>query len=97
MSYYGHGGSSYGSSRSKSTHFLLLSFVHSICSGSYGDHRGSSNGHGRDRPGGNSLLDDLDSFDVAPIRPGPPIVKNFYAESPMVASRPPVNRPPFSS
>jgi len=74
MSYYGRGGSSYGSSSSSSR-------------GSYGDHR-NSNGHSRDRQGGNNLLDDLDSFTVAPLRPGPPIIKNFYVESPIISSRP---------
>lgn len=46
--------------------------------------------YGNNRPGGNSLLDDLDSFDVAPLRPGPPVIKNFYVESPLVANRAPV-------
>ncbi|CAF1305343.1 unnamed protein product [Adineta steineri] len=51
--------------------------------GSYGNHRG-----GGDRHGGNNLLDDLDSFTVAPLRPGPPVIKNFYTESPMISNRP---------
>lgn len=70
--------------------FAYIRIVKSI-SGSYGDHR-NSNGHSRDRQGGNNLLDDLDSFTVAPLRPGPPIIKNFYVESPIISSRPQVNQ-----
>lgn len=54
--------------------------------GSYGSNR--TGGNERDRHGGNNLLDDLDSFDVAPLRPGPPVIKNFYSESSLVSSRP---------
>lgn len=39
---------------------------------------------------GKNLLDDLDSFTVAPLRPGPPVVKDFYAESALIANRPQV-------
>jgi hypothetical protein len=54
--------------------------------GSYGSYRGGD----RDRHGGNNLLDDLDSFTVAPLRPGPPVIKNFYSESPLITNRPQV-------
>jgi hypothetical protein len=63
-----------------------------IVTGSYGNNRPSTNGYERDRHGGNSLLDDLDSFDVGPLRPGPPVIKNFYIESPLITSRPQVIR-----
>ncbi len=63
-----------------------------IVTGSYGNNRPSANGYERDRHGGNSLLDDLDSFDVGPLRPGPPVIKNFYIESPLITSRPQVIR-----
>ncbi|CAF1096454.1 unnamed protein product [Adineta ricciae] len=59
---------------------------------SYGPPRSSHGGNyrsnDRDRHGGNSLLDDLDSFTVAPLRPGPPVIKNFYSESPLISNRP---------
>lgn len=55
---------------------------------SYGNSRMNSNTKERDRHGGNNLLDDLDSFVVRPLRPGPPIIKNFYSESPLIATRP---------
>jgi hypothetical protein len=58
--------------------------------GSYGNNRAGGNSNGRDRHGGNSLLDDLDSFTVGPLRPGPPVIKNFYSESPLVSNRPQV-------
>ena len=51
--------------------------------GSYGSSNRSSNG--------NSLLDDLDSFVVEPLRPGPPVIKNFYSESPLITNRSQVN------
>jgi hypothetical protein len=53
-----------------------------MSSGSYG----SSNR-------GNDQLGDLNSFVVAPLRPGAPIVKNFYAESSLIVSRPQVKAP----
>jgi hypothetical protein len=56
--------------------------------GSYGNNRGHGDGKERDRRGGNSLLDDLDSFVVDPIRPGPPVIKNFYSESSLITARP---------
>ena len=56
--------------------------------GAYGNSRVHGDGKDRDRRGGNSLLDDLDSFTVAPLRPGPPVIKNFYSESPMILNRP---------
>ena len=49
-----------------------------------------SGSYGNNRSNGNSLLDDLDSFDVGPLRPGPAVIKNFYVESPLVANRAPV-------
>jgi hypothetical protein len=52
--------------------------------GSYGNNNRSSNG--------NNLLDDLDSFDVGPLRPGPPVIKKFYSESPLVTNRPQVRK-----
>ncbi len=55
---------------------------------SYGNHNRSSQG--------NSLLDDLDSFVVGPLRPGPPVIKNFYSESPLVTNRPQVRRIEFN-
>ncbi|UJR20848.1 hypothetical protein I4U23_023958 [Adineta vaga] len=59
---------------------------------SYGQSRGSYGGNhrsnDRDRHGGNNLLDDLDSFTTAPLRPGPPVIKNFYSESPLISNRP---------
>ncbi len=64
----------------KNDFFLLLI-------GSYGNHNRSSQG--------NSLLDDLDSFVVGPLRPGPPVIKNFYSESPLVTNRPQVSRIEF--
>jgi hypothetical protein len=57
------------------------------CIGSYGDRYRSN---GSNQSGGN-LLDDLDSFAVAPLRPGPPVIKNFYVESSLITSRPQVN------
>jgi ATP-dependent RNA helicase DDX5/DBP2 len=36
---------------------------------------------------GNSLLDDLNSFAVEPLRPGPPVIKNFYSESSLISNR----------
>jgi hypothetical protein len=54
-------------------------------SGSYGNNR--AGGNQRERHGGNNLLDDLESFVVAPLRPGPPVIKNFYSESPIIANR----------
>jgi len=51
---------------------------------SYGNKNRSNNG--------NNLLDDLDSFDVGPLRPGPPIIKNFYSESPLITNRPQVRK-----
>jgi len=47
---------------------------------SYGNNNRTSNGK--------NLLDDLDSFDVGPLRPGPAIIKNFYSESSLVTNRP---------
>jgi len=44
--------------------------------------------HSSQNSNGKNLLDDLDSFTVAPLRPGPPVVKNFYVESPLIANRP---------
>lgn len=95
MSYYGRGGnnsSSYGSSRGKIFCIRKEFFIEIFLEGSYGNNRPSGNSHERDRHGGNSLLDDLDSFDVGPLRPGPPVIKNFYVESPLVANRPQVQR-----
>jgi hypothetical protein len=83
MSYYGRGGNSYGSSRGKISNEDKYLY-HFYFKGSYGNNRTG------DRYGGNSLLDDLDSFSVGPLRPGPPVLKNFYTESPGVASRPQV-------
>jgi hypothetical protein len=54
---------------------------------SYGNNNRTSNG--------NSLLDDLDSFVVGPLRPGPPVIKNFYSESPLITNRPQVRRVEF--
>ena len=54
--------------------------------GSYGNNRPNE----RDRYGGNNLLDDLDSFEVGPLRPGPAVIKNFYTESALVVNRPQV-------
>jgi len=92
MSYYGRGGSSYGSSRGKLSTKKKDFFVYFIFKGSssYGNNRTS--GNERDRHSGNNLLDDLDSFDVGPLRPGPPVIKNFYSESPLITNRPPVKR-----
>ncbi|CAF1347441.1 unnamed protein product [Rotaria magnacalcarata] len=56
--------------------------------GSYGNNRGHGGVKDRDRHGGNNLLDDLDSFTVGPLRPGPTVIKNFYTESPLITSRP---------
>ena len=55
---------------------------------------GNNNNNYRSSKGsyGNSLLDDLDSFEVGPLRPGPPIIKNFYSESPLISSRPQVTK-----
>jgi len=47
---------------------------------SYGNNNRTNNG--------NSLLDDLDSFVVGPLRPGPAVIKNFYSESPLISKRP---------
>jgi hypothetical protein len=51
--------------------------------GSYGNNN---------RSNGNSLLDDLDSFVVGPLRPGPTVIKNFYSESPLLTNRPQVKK-----
>ncbi|CAF1357737.1 unnamed protein product [Rotaria sordida] len=56
--------------------------------GSYGNNRVHTNVKERDRHGGNNLLDDLDSFVVGPLRPGPPVIKNFYSESLLISNRP---------
>jgi len=61
-------------------------FIYLISKGSYGNNRSNE----RDRHGGNNLLDDLDSFVVGPLRPGPPVIKNFYIESSLVSNRPQV-------
>jgi superfamily II DNA/RNA helicase len=53
---------------------------HGSSKNSYGNHSRSSHG--------NNLLDDLDSFVVGPLRPGPPVIKNFYSESPLITNRP---------
>jgi hypothetical protein len=47
----------------------------------------SSYGNNNRTNNGNNLLDDLGSFDVGPLRPGPPVIKNFYSESPLVTNR----------
>jgi ATP-dependent RNA helicase DDX5/DBP2 len=52
----------------------------------YGSSKGSYGNNNR-TGNGNSLLDDLDSFDVGPLRPGPPIIKNFYSESSLIKNR----------
>lgn len=89
MTYYGRGGSSYNSSKSKEYLKLKCLFIDLIfLKGSYGSSR--NNGNERDRHGGNNLLDDLDSFVVGPLRPGPPVIKNFYTESPLILNRPQV-------
>jgi hypothetical protein len=56
--------------------------------GSYGNNNRTNNG--------NNLLDDLGSFDVGPLRPGPPVIKNFYSESPLVTNRTQVRRFAFN-
>jgi len=56
--------------------------------GSYGNNNRTNNG--------NNLLYDLGSFDVGPLRPGPPVIKNFYSESPLVTNRTQVRRFAFN-
>jgi len=51
---------------------------------SYGNNNRTNNG--------NNFLDDLDSFDVGPLRAGPPVIKNFYSESSTITNRPQVRR-----
>ncbi|CAF0815449.1 unnamed protein product [Adineta steineri] len=46
---------------------------------SYGNYQATSNG--------NNFLDNLDFFDIAPLRPGQPIIKNFYSETSLIANR----------
>ena len=91
MSYYGRGGGGGGgSSYGSSSHVCRDLTSTDVCflQGSYGGNR--SGGNDRDRYGGSNLLDDLDSFDVAPLRAGPPVIKNFYIESPLITARPQV-------
>lgn len=76
MSYYGRGGNSYGTIRGKEIfdkNYIYLLFL----IGTYGGNRN----------GGNNLLDDLDSFTVGPLRPGPAVLKNFYTESSLISNR----------
>lgn len=93
MSYYGRNSGTnnhYGSSsKSKkvSLEYDVLKYMRYFSIGSYGNNNRTNNG--------NNLLDDLDSFDVAPLRPGPPVIKNFYAESPLIVNRPQVRRVDF--
>lgn len=57
---------------------------------SYGSSRNSYGGGfrtGSSNSYGNSLLDDLDTMVVAPLRPGPPVLKRFYNESPNIIAR----------
>lgn len=88
MSYYSRGGGNnntnhYGSSKSKRIFWNTIFEIHEIfLIDSYGNNNRSNNG--------NNLLDDLDSFDVGPLRPGPPIIKNFYSESSLITNRPQV-------
>lgn len=89
MSYYNRGdnrrGSHHHSSSKSKCNTLENVFGESKCCfsiGSYGSSNRASNG--------NSLLDDLDSFVVEPLRPGPPVIKNFYSESPLIVNRPQV-------
>lgn len=89
MSYHDRNGSqSYGSSRSKNARRRTTLYDRGYASllDSYGSsfRTGSSNSYG------NSLLDDLDTMEVAPLRPGPPVLKRFYNESPAIAARPQV-------
>lgn len=95
MSYYSRGGessssSSYGLSRGKIDRILLLRLpspnVHLELEGSYGNASRPNN----DRYGGSNLLDDPDAFTPPTIRPGPPVIKNFYSESPLITNRPQV-------
>lgn len=90
MSFYGRdsgSSSSYGPPRG-----LLLFNKRKIYSSSF--HQGRPNGNERDRfpSNNNNLLNDLDSFIIPPLRPGPPVVKNFYSESPLITGRPSVRR-----
>ena len=62
-----------------------IAFFSSI--GSYGNNSRFGDSKSKN---GNSLLDDLDSFVVGPLRPGPTIIKNFYTESPLIINRPQV-------
>ena len=91
MSYHDrNGSSSYGSSRSENAfreNDALRSWRYVSLLDSYG---GSSFRTGSSNSYGNSLLDDLDTMVVAPLRPGPPVIKRFYNESPAVAARPQV-------
>ncbi len=84
MTYYNRAGTDnsnrFGSWKSKKILEKMMFTIEDILLlDSYGNRSRASNG--------NSLLDDLDSFDVGPIRPGPAVIKNFYSESPLITNR----------
>jgi ATP-dependent RNA helicase DDX5/DBP2 len=64
-----------------------MSYYNRSRGGQNNNHYGSSKGsYGNNNR--NSLLDDLESFVVGPLRPGPTVIKNFYSESPLLTNRP---------
>ncbi|CAF0748918.1 unnamed protein product [Didymodactylos carnosus] len=88
MNYSRNGGSSYGGGGGGNGHYSRDQSRSSNRYGSSTTSRNSGGAGGGNNKYGNNLLSEMENIPIPAPRAGPPVIKNFYTESPLITNRP---------